>query len=35
VIAPLVTIMTQTSDDNMRFHVKDALTRIGWRPGRI
>ena len=35
VVAPLVTIMTHTSDDNMRFHVKDALAKIGWRPGRI
>ena len=35
VIAPLLTIMTQTSDDNVRFHVKDALTKVGWRAGRI
>ena len=35
VIAPLVTIMTQTSDENMRFHVKDALGKVGWRAGRI
>jgi len=35
VIAPLVTIMTQTSDDNMRFHVKDTLAKVGWRAGRI
>jgi HEAT repeat protein len=35
VIAPLVTIMTQTSDENVRFHVKDALAKVGWRAGRI
>ena len=35
VVAPLLTIMTQESDENMRFHVKDALTKVGWRPGRI
>lgn len=35
VIAPLVTIMAQTSDDNVRFHVKDALAKVGWRAGRI
>src|SRR4030095_12569459 len=33
VIAPLLTIMTQTSDENMRFHVKDALAKVGWRAG--
>ncbi len=35
VIAPLLTIMTQTSDDNVRFHVKEALAKVGWRAGRI
>jgi HEAT repeat protein len=35
VVAPLVTIMTHTSDENMRFHVKDALAKVGWRAGRI
>jgi HEAT repeat protein len=35
VIAPLLTIMTQTSDENMRFHVKDALAKVGWRAGRM
>jgi HEAT repeat protein len=35
VIAPLVTLMTQTADENMRFHVKDALSKLGWRAGRI
>jgi HEAT repeat protein len=35
VIAPLLTMMTQTADDNLRFHVKDALTKVGWRAGRV
>jgi HEAT repeat protein len=35
VIAPLLTIMTQTSDENVRFHVKDTLAQVGWRAGRI
>jgi HEAT repeat protein len=35
VIAPLLTIMTQTSDENMRFHVKEALAKVGWRAGRV
>ena len=35
VIAPLLTIMTQTSDENVRFHVKDTLAKVGWRAGRV
>lgn len=35
VIPPLLTIMTQTSDENLRFHAKDALDKVGWRAGRI
>jgi HEAT repeat protein len=35
VIAPLLTIMTQSSDENVRFHVKETLTQVGWRAGRI
>jgi HEAT repeat protein len=35
VIAPLLTIMTQSSDENVRFHVKDTLAKVGWRAGRI
>ncbi|MDF2459683.1 MAG: uncharacterized protein K0S79_2099 [Nitrospira sp.] len=35
VIAPLLTIMTQSSDENIRFHVKDTLAQVGWRAGRI
>jgi HEAT repeat protein len=35
VVAPLVTIMTQTPDENVRFYAKDALARVGWRAGRL
>jgi HEAT repeat protein len=35
VIAPLLAIMTQSSDENVRFHVKDTLAKVGWRAGRI
>jgi HEAT repeat protein len=35
VIAPLLTIMTQSSDENVRFHVKDTLAKVGWRAGRV
>jgi len=35
VIAPLLTIMTQSSDENVRFHVKDTLAKVGWRAGRM
>lgn len=35
VIAPLLTLLSQETDDNIRFHVKETLTQVGWRPGRI
>lgn len=35
VIAPLLTIMTQTPDENMRFHARETLAKVGWRAGRI
>jgi len=35
VIAPLLAVLARESDDNIRYHVKDALTKVGWRPGRI
>lgn len=35
VIAPLLVMMVQESDDNLRYHVKDTLTKVGWRPGRV
>ncbi len=35
VVAPLLTIMRQASDENLQFHVKDTLAKVGWRAGRI
>lgn len=35
VIAPLLAIMTQSSDENVRFHVKETLAKVGWRAGRM
>lgn len=35
VVAPLLTIMKQESDENIRFYVKDTLANVGWRAGRI
>jgi HEAT repeat protein len=35
VIAPLLVVLARESDDNIRYHVKDTLAKVGWRPGRI
>ncbi len=35
VVPPLLTLMTQEVDENLRFHVKDTLAKVGWRTGRI
>jgi HEAT repeat protein len=35
VIAPLLTIMTQSADENVRYHVNETLAKVGWRAGRI
>jgi HEAT repeat protein len=35
VIAPLLTLLAQETDDNIRYHVKETLGRVGWRAGRI
>lgn len=35
VIAPLLTMLTQEADDNLRYHVKETLAKVGWRPGRV
>jgi HEAT repeat protein len=35
VIAPLLTILSHETDDNIQFHVKETLARVGWRAGRI
>lgn len=35
VVPPLLTLMTQATDENLQYHVKDTLTKVGWRAGRI
>ena len=35
VIAPLLALLARESDDNIRYHVKETLSRVGWRAGRI
>jgi HEAT repeat protein len=35
VIAPLLAVLARESDDNIRYHVKETLTRVGWRAGRV
>ena len=35
VIAPLLAVLAHESDDNIRYHVKDTLAKVGWRAGRI
>jgi len=35
VIAPLLAVLARESDDNIRYHVKETLARVGWRAGRI
>jgi HEAT repeat protein len=35
VIAPLLAVLARESDDNVRYHVKDTLAKVGWRAGRV
>jgi len=35
VIAPLLALLAHESDDNIRYHIKETLSRVGWRAGRI
>jgi len=35
VITPLLALLARESDDNIRYHVKETLGRVGWRAGRI
>ena len=35
VIAPLLAVLAHESDDNIRYHVKDTLAKVGWRAGRV
>jgi HEAT repeat protein len=34
-ISPLLGLLSEETDDNIRFHVKEVLAKVGWRPGRI
>ena len=31
----LLPLLAEPTDDNVRYHVKETLALIGWRPGRI
>lgn len=31
----LLPLLAESTDDNVRYHVKETLTAVGWRPGRI
>ncbi len=35
VIVPLLALLARESDDNIRYHIKETLGRVGWRAGRI
>ncbi len=34
-VSPLVAMYKNETDDNIRFHVKETLARLGWRPGQV
>jgi len=35
VIPLLIPLLTQSQDDNLRFHVRETLTQVGWNPNRM
>ena len=35
IVPLLIPLLAESTDDNVRYHVKEALTAVGWRPGRI
>ncbi|MEX5217771.1 MAG: HEAT repeat domain-containing protein [Nitrospira sp.] len=35
VIPSLLPMLARESDENIRYHVRETLTAIGWRPGRV
>jgi HEAT repeat protein len=35
VIPALLPLLARESDENIRYHVRETLTAVGWRPGRI
>lgn len=34
-VSPLIAMYQKETDDNIRYHVKETLARLGWRPGQI
>ena len=34
-IPPLFELFKKEQDENIRFYVKDTLTRLGWNPNRV
>ena len=35
VTAPLLALLARETDDNIRYHVKETLAKVGWRAGRV
>jgi HEAT repeat protein len=35
VIPSLLPLLARESDENIRYHLKETLTAVGWRPGRV
>jgi HEAT repeat protein len=35
IVPLLIPLLAESTDDNVRYHVKETLTAVGWRPGRI
>jgi HEAT repeat protein len=35
VIPSLLPLLARESDENVRYHVRETLTAVGWRPGRV
>lgn len=35
VIPSLLPLLARESDENIRYHVRETLTAVGWRPGRV
>ena len=35
VIPSLLPLLARESDENIRYHVRETLAAVGWRPGRV
>ena len=35
VIPSLLPLLARETDENVRYHVRETLTAVGWRPGRV